>query len=81
MKNKLTDLNDHLFRQLDRLSDNGLKGKDLDREIVRSNAVSTLAKEIIANGDLVLKAHVAVGRKLLPSTKLPAMIGDRNDVE
>lgn len=59
MKNKLTDLNDHLFAQLERLSDESITGEALTQEIVRSRAVATVAKEIIENGRLVLSAQKA----------------------
>ena len=60
MKNKLTDLNNHLFAQLERLSDEELKGEGLLEEINRSQAVTNVAKQIINNGQLVLHAHKAV---------------------
>ena len=46
-RNKLTDLNDHLFEQLERLNDEQLKGDNLTAEINRSRAVSTVASQII----------------------------------
>ena len=55
MKNTLGDLNNHLFAQLERLSDEDLKGEGLSEEIVRAKAVTGLASQIIANGTLVLK--------------------------
>ncbi|WP_428242997.1 hypothetical protein [Gynuella sp.] len=57
MKNKLSDLNNHLFAQLERLSDESLKGEELEREINRSNAVTTVSREIISNANTVLKAE------------------------
>ena len=60
VKNKLVDLNNHLFAQLERLSDEDLKGEDLQDEIKRSQAVTNVAKQIINNGSLVLHAHKAV---------------------
>ena len=57
MKNKLTDLNDHLFAQLERLSDEDLKGEELQTEIERSKAVSSVAKDIVSNAKLVLDAQ------------------------
>lgn len=56
MKNKITDLNNHLFAQLERLSDEDLKGEELKEEIGRAGAVTGIAKQIIASGSLVLKA-------------------------
>ncbi|MPM21479.1 hypothetical protein SDC9_67923 [bioreactor metagenome] len=56
MKNKLSDLNNHLFLQLERLGDEDLTGEQLSEEITRAKAVTGLASQIIANGTLVLKA-------------------------
>lgn len=57
MKNKLSDLNDHLFMQLERLNDEELKGDELEREIQRSRAISGVAAQIVSNGRLVLDAQ------------------------
>lgn len=57
MKNKLSDLNNHLFEQLERLNDEELNGEKLQEEIVRARAISTIATRIIENGSLVLDAQ------------------------
>lgn len=59
MKNKISDLNDHLFAQLERLSDEDLKGEALAEEINRADAVNNVASQIIAVGSLTLKARIA----------------------
>lgn len=57
MKNKLTDLNDHLFMALERLNDEDIKGEDLNAEIQRSRAIAGVAKNIVQNAALVLEAE------------------------
>ena len=57
MKNKLIDLNDHLFEQLERLNDEDLKGEELEKEMSRAKAIVGVAQTIINNGDLMLKAE------------------------
>lgn len=57
MKNKLSDLNDHLFMAIERLNDEDLTEEELDKEIKRAKAISDIAKPIIDNADLVLKAQ------------------------
>jgi hypothetical protein len=59
MKNKLSDLNDHLFAQMERLNDESIKGDKLQEEIKRSNAMAGIAKQIISNANIVLQAERA----------------------
>lgn len=59
MKNKLSDLNNHLFLQLERLGDEDLKGDALTAEISRTESIVKIANSIIGNARVVLDAHVA----------------------
>lgn len=56
MKNKLSDLNNHLFAQLERLSDESLTTEQIEKEVKRSNALVSIADKITGNADLSLKA-------------------------
>jgi hypothetical protein len=56
MKNQLSDLNNHLFAQLERLSDENLKPEELERESKRGEAVVAVADSIIRNAALQLAA-------------------------
>jgi hypothetical protein len=60
MKNKLIDLNNHLFSQLERLSSDELEPESIKSEIERSKAVASLATQVISNARLVLDAHKAL---------------------
>nr|DAU50656.1 MAG TPA: hypothetical protein [Caudoviricetes sp.] len=55
-KNKLVDLNDHLFAELERLGDEDLKGDELKEELDRAKALSDVSEKIINNASLMLKA-------------------------
>jgi hypothetical protein len=56
MKNKLVDLNNHLFAQLERLGDEDLTAEQIDQETKRAAAIVTVADQIIRNADVALKA-------------------------
>ncbi|HJA91326.1 MAG TPA: hypothetical protein H9948_11115 [Candidatus Jeotgalibaca merdavium] len=56
-KNTLSDLNNHLFEQLERLNDDELNQEELEKEIKRSTAMTNVAKNIIDNAQLILKAE------------------------
>jgi len=49
MRNKMTDLNNHLFAQLERLSDDDISQEDLSKEIQRSKAMTNVAQQIVEN--------------------------------
>lgn len=74
MQNTLGDLNNHLFAQLERLSDEELKGDKLKEEMNRAKAVTDVASQIIANGNLVLKAQVFADNKLDADKETPKML-------
>lgn len=56
VKNKLTDLNNHLFAELERLGDEELSDEALDKEIARAKGIAEISEKIISNANLTLKA-------------------------
>ena len=60
MKNTMTDLNNYLFEQLERLNDDSMDDEQIEKEIKRSKAVTGVAHTIIENGHLALavKKHM-----------------------
>ena len=74
MRNTLGDLNNHLFMQLEKLSDEDLKGEELKEEVTRTKAISLIAKQIIGNGTLVLEAKKVAEESLNADIELPRML-------
>lgn len=77
MQNTLTDLNNHLFAQLERLGEEDLKGDKLTEEINRAKAISDIATQVISNGSLVLKAKTFMheyGAGDKDENKMPPML-------
>lgn len=78
MNNKLIDLNNHLFAQLERLGNVELTGDNLFAEINKAKAVTGVAAQIISNASLALEAHKVKDNAFDADFKLPKMIGDLN---
>ncbi len=55
-KNTLSDLNNHLFAQLERLGNEDLSEEELNKEINRSKAINGVAKNLIDNARISLEA-------------------------
>lgn len=73
MKNKLSDLNNHLFAQLERLSDEGLTPEQIDQEAKRGEAIVGIADQIIRNAALQIQAaKIAFDGGADPVPYLPA---------
>lgn len=82
MKNKLSDLNDHLFAQLERLSEEGITAEQIEQEAKRGEALVAVSEQILKNADLTFKAATFVathGDRFRPA--LSGLIGKSVTVE
>ena len=78
-KNKLSDLNDHLFVQLERLNSDSLSLEDLEIETKRAKAVSDIAKQIVGSAKLTLDAARYVAHGEMDTKDVPTiLIGSKN---
>ena len=76
MKNRLSDLNDHLFAQIERLSDEALTPDGIEREAKRGEAMVAVADQIIRNAAIQIQAAKLVsdyGKD--PTPHLPQLKG------
>lgn len=78
MNNRLTDLNNYLFEQLERLNDDeNLNEENFNREIERSKAITQIGNTIINNAKLALD-----GKKYMDemgnSKAVPLMLQENN---
>jgi hypothetical protein len=55
-KNKLSDLNDHLFAQLERLSEEDLTAEQIEQEAKRADAIVAISEQVLRNADMHLRA-------------------------
>lgn len=56
-KNKLLDLNNHLFEALERINDDELQGEKLQEEMARAKTITQIGNTIINNASLALEAE------------------------
>lgn len=75
MKNKLSDLNDHLFAQMERLSDEDLTSEQIAQEVLRTEAIVSVAEQIVRNADLQLKAVTLLANHERMRPHLPMISG------
>lgn len=69
MKNRLSDLNNHLFAQLERLTDEDLSEDDVEREVKRAEAIVDISDKVLRIADTGLKAaklYAEHGDQVLP---------------
>jgi hypothetical protein len=69
MANSLTDLNNHLFAQLNRMAAADMTPEQIEQEVKRADAIVSLADQVTRNADLQLKAaklFAEHGKPVLP---------------
>lgn len=81
MKNHLSDLNNHLFAQLERLSDEDLTPEQISTEAERGAAIVAIADQIIRNASLKIQAaKILSDHGLDPSSHLKLDDGGKNNL-
>lgn len=75
-RNKLIDLNNHLFEQLENLSDPDITGERLKEEMERSKAIVHVASSIVGIGRLALEGQMFIHESGRDEAKLPAMLDE-----
>jgi hypothetical protein len=74
-KNKLTDLNDHLFAALERLNDEELTNEQIESESKRADAIIGISDKIIANAKITLDAMKLMSNGNLEFSEIPESFG------
>lgn len=78
-KNKLTDLNNYLFEQLERINNDDLNPEELDTALKKAEAVTKIAETVIKNGELQFKAaNLAADYGLIERGNLPMLFTTKN---
>lgn len=74
-KNKLSDLNNHLFAQLERLNDEEMTEDQVKNEVSRAKAISGIASQVIKSAKVTIDAMRLVANGDYTVNELPTMIG------
>jgi hypothetical protein len=73
-KNRLSDLNDHLFAQIERLSDETMTAEQIETEVKRGAAIVGVADQILRHASLqVQAAKIMSDHGNDPTNHLPAL--------
>lgn len=75
MQNKISDLNNHLFAQLERLNDEDLTGDDLKQEIARAKAIAGVATQIVNGNKVMVEAMKVIKKEGGEITEFPLIFG------
>lgn len=78
-RNKLSDMNDHLFAQLERLGDENLTDDQLEKEINRAKAMSQVATQIVNGAKTTVEAMKLANRGDIPMDGADRVLGYKGD--
>lgn len=78
MMNNLSDLNNHLFSQLELLESGELRDKDLDLELKKAKAISQISSQILNIARLQIAAINTAESCGLCNKDMPALIATKD---
>jgi len=81
MKNKLDDLNNYLFEQIEKLNDDDLTQEELDLAIQKADKIADISRVIIQNQALQLNAVKAAAEYgiFVPKDKMQYLLGSADN--
>lgn len=79
MKDTLQDLNNHLFAQLERLSDEDLSDEKLNTEINRARAMVDVASKILENANISVEVAKLIGKEVLKKEDTKSILGYKHE--
>lgn len=78
MQNNLSDLSNHLFEQLELLSSDELSNEDLEKEIKKTNAMTSISSQILKVASLQISAIKTAESCGLLNNELPSLISTKD---
>lgn len=76
MKNKLNDLNNYLFEQIENINGEDLTPEELQTSITKAEAITKIGESIIKNAELQLKAATMLANAgLLKTENMQLLLG------
>ncbi len=80
MKNKLTDLNNYLFEQIELLNDSDLDSEEMEKQIKKAEMISKISKSIIEVHSLQLDAiKAAADNGVVSQNSFRSLLGVSKD--
>jgi hypothetical protein len=82
MKKELSDLHNHLFKELERLGDDSLTDREkIETEAIRARSICQVSMQVLAYGNLVAKVYDLVDGSF-GKARLPEFFGAAaNEIE
>ena len=80
MKNNLSDLNNHLFLQLETLEDNKMTDKRLEKELKKAQAICSISSQILKVASVQVSAIKTAEQCGLLNKDMPALIATKDSI-
>lgn len=78
MKNNLSDLNNHLFAQLELLSSGELSNEELEKEIKKAKAMTSISSQILKVASIQISAIKTAESCGLMNNDMPSLIATKD---
>ena len=78
MQNNLSDLNNHLFEQLELLNSGELSNEELEKEIKKTKAITSISSQILKVASIQISAIKTAESCGLLNNELPSLISTKD---